>query len=58
MDGHIEGGEPAVPGQALKPGKSTNTPRLGKVAFVKVEGRVEEVRFRGRVEGGWLVQAV
>ena len=45
-----------VLGQYPLKARSTNIPRPGKSALVKVGRRVESVTFRGQVAGGWLVE--
>jgi hypothetical protein len=43
-------------GQELKPCSSNRSPAPDVVSYARIGGRVELIRFVGRVQGGWLVQ--
>ncbi len=43
-------------GQELKPCSSNRSPAPDVVSYARIGGRIELVRFIGRIQGGWLVQ--
>jgi hypothetical protein len=43
-------------GQELKPCSSNRSPAPDVVSYARIGGRIELIRFVGRVQGGWLVQ--
>ena len=43
-------------GAPLREGRSNRTPEPDKLSFVKYNGRIDLVRYVGKIEGGWLVR--